>query len=103
MTLPADDETGPIESLILQATIRTALRLTGPRVIETLHRLPVINSLESPVDMRFSSMYMSTAITREVKDALTEILDIFVNESTLGQGFLWMWPTLTSQRLRRSG
>lgn len=103
MTLPADDETGPIESLILQATIRTALRLTGLRVIETLHRLPVINPLDNLVDVRFSSMYMSTAITQEVKDALTEMLDIFVNESPLGQGFLWMWPTLTSQRLRRSG
>lgn len=103
MTLPADDATEPTESLLLQATIRTALRLTGPKVIETLHRLPVVTSLDNPVDVRFSSAYMSTAITQKVKDAIIEILDIFVNESPLGQGFLWMWPTLTLQRVQRSG
>lgn len=86
-------------SRLLEATIRTAIRLMGPTITETLHRIPVIDSLNNPTDSDFSVMHISTAITQDSKDALTELLARFVDEPLRGQGFLWMWPTLLSQRL----
>ena len=102
-TTSFDTTAAPTELLLLQSTVRTALRVAGPSIMQKLHRLPIVGSEDSPTNIDLSLRHKSTPITSDAKHAIIEMLDIFVEKSPQGEGFLCMWPTISAQKFKDEG